>query len=154
MLAFTDEALAHIAIAGTGVAPAERSGWLEALARELDRSKPVSAPSPGAVYTRRWRARLRACRVRLVIETDEVEVVVGLVERGLLNPLHADDVTAIAKAAKVGLMRFVRGETSPLEPELRDMLRARLLDAVRRKLHGAKLSRRNSKGVGAPARRR
>ena len=132
MLAFTDEALCHLAVAATGIAPAERGDWLQALASRLERSERDSAPapSPGARYTREWRARLRAGRVRLVIETDEVELVVGLVDHNLLDPLHADDLTAITKAAKAALMRFVRGEASPLEPELRDMLRARTLSRL------------------------
>src|SRR5262245_40622649 len=47
--------------------------------------------SLSVIYTRRYRERLRAGKVRLAIVMDEAALTAMLVDRGLLNPLQADD---------------------------------------------------------------
>jgi hypothetical protein len=62
--------------------------------------------SPGARYTRAWRRRERSGQCLLRLEVDEASVIVGLVDRGLLSPLRADDRIALAEAAAKALMQF------------------------------------------------
>jgi hypothetical protein len=54
MLCLTDEALTRIMIAGTAIAPQRRSASLENLAARFERAS--VGLSPGARYTREWRA--------------------------------------------------------------------------------------------------
>ena len=62
--------------------------------------------------TARWRARAKAGRCLLHFEVDEVEVVVGLVAAGILDPLKADDPVALNAAAARALELFCAGDTS------------------------------------------
>ena len=126
MLALSDEALCRIAVAATAVRPAERSAWLENLAERLERSEQSPAPSPGATYTRRWRARRRTGRVLLHVELDEAELVIGLTNRGLLDPLRADDPAALTAAAQRALELFCSGDGSLPNTRIYDSLRVSL----------------------------
>jgi hypothetical protein len=115
MLRLTDEALVRILIAGTAIAPDKQAAWLEDLAARLKRA---SEPSPGAVYTRRWRQRERAGRCQLRIEVDEAELAVALVDRGLLDPALADSRAALARAAERALAQLCRETSRPSEAGL------------------------------------
>jgi hypothetical protein len=153
MLCLDDAAWARVCIAATAVALAERSTWLQNLATSFERpSSPT--PSPGAVYTRRWRARRRAGKVLLRPEVDEAAFAVAAVERGLIDPTVADDPAALTAAAQRVLVRFYDGEVSPREPEIFDKVQARLLTAVQRKGSRAGLLRTSSQSACAPARQR
>jgi hypothetical protein len=153
VLALTDEALCHIALAATAVRPQERSSWLADVARRLERSAP-SELAPSTLPTRLWRKRQRDGLLCLRIVIDEATLVVGLVERGLLDPLCADDKEAVAAAAARALARYCDGDASPHDARISDSLRASFLDAVRRNTRGPGLLSSNPTRARAPARRR
>jgi hypothetical protein len=67
--------------------------------------------------SRRWRARERAGLILLKFPVDEAAVVVALTDRGLLDPLRADDLVAINEAAQRALVEFC-GETAPHEQNI------------------------------------
>jgi hypothetical protein len=120
----------------TRLEPKERSRRLQddpASRPETDASAPVSKTN--TVHSRRWRARERAGLILLKFPADEAEVVVALTDRGLLDPVLADDRAAINEAARRAFAQFC-GEISPHEQRLRDTMRIRLLLAsLKRKLH-------------------
>jgi hypothetical protein len=126
MLAFSDEALARLAVAATRVAPQRRSAWLQDLAGRLE---PEGRRARGRAYTRKWRQRARDGQVLLRVVTDEVGLAVAAVTHGLLDPLRADDRAALAAAAGKVLDAFCTGDISLREPEIYDKVRAKLLDA-------------------------
>src|SRR5262245_58562307 len=99
MLAFSDAAMARLAIAATAVAPAERAAWLRDLANRLE-------PTAGAVYTRNWRHRERNGQILLRVVVDEADFAVAAVAHGFLNPLRADDRDALTAAAQRALTEF------------------------------------------------
>lgn len=134
MLAFSDEALARVLIAGTAIEPQAQAGWLEDIAKRLDKAR-LRSTTPGAGYTRKWRERVNAGRIRLTFEVDEVETVVGLVEVGLLAPLKAEDPIAINRAARKALLTCLR-EGSLHRSGISDIIRAKLLAAARKQEHG------------------
>lgn len=139
MLAFDDAGMARVMIAGTGVAPADRSAWLADLAHRLE--QPALAPS--TMRTRRWRKRDQDGLVRLPVVIDEALLAVGLVSRGLLDPVHADDKAAMAAAATKALTLFCEdGDASPHDAAIKDKLRAEFF-AVIRKRTNARLSSSN-----------
>jgi hypothetical protein len=115
VLYFSDKALARILIAGTAVEPNWQSAWLEDLAARLERASELS---PGARYTRAWRARERAGRCLLRLEVDEAELVVALVDRGLLDPAKADNRMALTRAAERALTQLCRETSRPSEADL------------------------------------
>jgi hypothetical protein len=84
------------------------------------------APKNNTVYSRRWRARERAGLILLKFPVDEAAVVVALTDRGLLDPLRADDRVAINGAAQRALLQFC-GAAAPREQQIYDTLRVRLL---------------------------
>src|SRR5947209_9698747 len=51
-----------------------------------------------AAYSREWRKRARKGRVLSRLEVDEVSLIMGLLDRGLLQMEQADDREAVAKA--------------------------------------------------------
>jgi hypothetical protein len=74
----------------------------------------------------------------LRIEIDEAALIVGLVDRGLLDPLRADSRAALTEAAGKALALFCAGEASPHDRGIVDTLRARLcLLAFQRTTDGA-----------------
>jgi len=88
-------------------------------------------------YTRRYRERLRAGKVRLAIVMDEAALSAMLVDRGLLNPLQADDRAALTAGAEQALRQLC--ETSQLGGETYDKLRLGMcLAAQKRKACGSK----------------
>jgi hypothetical protein len=91
----SDAALARVVRAARAVPYRQRAQWLQQLARKAE----PPPCSPGARYTAAWRAREKAGRCLLKLEVDEAELVVALVDAGLLDPLIADDRRAITAAA-------------------------------------------------------
>ena len=79
-------------------------GWLQDLADRLERSE--RELTAGARHMRAWCALARSGRCLLKLEMNEAELVVGLVERNLLDPLLADDLAAITQAAARALTLF------------------------------------------------
>jgi hypothetical protein len=133
MLALTDQALARLCVAATAVPQKKRAQWLRRVARKLE-------PLPRARHTAAWRAREKAGRILLKLEVDEAELVVGLIDAGLLDPLVADDRCAITAAAQRALVQFCcnNGETSPRAQRVYDTMRIRLvLLALKRELRVA-----------------
>ena len=87
-------------------------------------------------YTRRYRERLRAGKVRLAIVMDEAALAAMLVDRGLLNPLQADDRAALTAGAEQALRQLC--ETSQHEGATYDTLRLGMcLAAQKRKACGS-----------------
>jgi hypothetical protein len=127
VLAFSDEALARLAVAATRVALPARSEWLQDIASRLDPPK----LKPGARRTRAWRARAKAGRCLLKVETDEAAFAVVAVADGLLNPLQADDVGALNQAAAKVLAAYSGGDMSLRGPGDVDSIRTRLLREAR-----------------------
>jgi hypothetical protein len=132
VLAFDDQALARIFIAGTAVAPEERSEWLREVAGHLDEleAKRARRRARGRRDTADWRARQRNGRVLLRPIVDEVDFAVAAVTAGLLDPNVADDVAALTAAAKKVLDRFARGEFSLSSLADVASVLARLLEAA------------------------
>ena len=62
----------------------------------------------------------------LKLEADEAELVVGLVDAGLLDPLVADDRRAITDAAQRALALYLAGEVSRHGGRICDSVRAEL----------------------------
>jgi adenylate cyclase len=87
MLALSDEAWARLCIAASAIPRNRRRQWLRELANRIEPPR----SSPGARYTAAWRAREKAGRCLLTLEVDEAELVVALVDAGLLDPRIADD---------------------------------------------------------------
>ena len=83
--------------------------------------------SPGARYTRLWRARERAGKILLKLEQDEAELVVGLVAQGLLDPNVADRRDAVNAAAAKALVQFCRGDVSRHAERISASVRVALL---------------------------
>jgi hypothetical protein len=127
VLYFSDEA--RILIAGSAVEPNRQSAWLEDLVARLKRAPELS---PGARYTRAWRARERAGRCLLRLEVDEAALAVTLVDRGLLDPSEADSRAALNRAAERALAQLCR-ETSRPAAERFDNIRAGLILALQSK---------------------
>src|SRR5262245_14290230 len=86
--------------------------------------------SLSVIYTRRYRERLRAGKVRLAIVMDEASLTAMLVDRGFLNPLRADDRAALAAAAERVLRQLC--ETSQHEGATYDKLRLSMCLAVQK----------------------
>ncbi len=124
MLCFADDAaLARVMIRATAVPRKERRAWLQALAARIEQgARPVKTSRD---YTRAWRARERSGRCLLKLEMDEANLVVGLVDRGLLDPLKADNRTALTEAAQKALIAFCDGEASQREARIYDSVRVR-----------------------------
>jgi hypothetical protein len=123
MLALSDEALGHLAIAATAIAPAERSAWLKSIATKLD-------PSPQQVASQRWKERRRRGRIQLKIETDETDLILALCDNNLLSVNQADDPAAINAAARIVVERFAQGHTC--QPHAPDVVKLHLLVAILR----------------------
>ena len=115
------------------------------------RSEPSSA-SPGARYTRAWRARQQTGRIQLRLECDEAGLAIALIDRGLLDFNMADDRVALTRAAEQALALFCAGEGSPPDGKIYDTLRIELaLRALRRKLrHGSSPKRRREQRTKSP----
>ena len=95
--------------------------------------KPQTKLSLSAIYTRRYRERLRTGKVRLPILVDEADLVVMLIDRGLLNPLQADDRAALTAGAEQALRELC--ETSQHGGATYDKLRLGMcLAAQKRKM--------------------
>lgn len=116
MLCLADDAgLARVAIGATSVPRAQRRRWLEDLAARLEGVSPTE-PSPGARYTRAWRTREANGQVLLKVVVDEAALAALLVDRGLLDPLRADDRDALAVSAARLLAQLC--EVSPHDEKL------------------------------------
>src|SRR5262245_50271183 len=134
MLSFTDQSLALLVIAASAIPRRDRGQWLRRIARQLEPSPNArrleqarrSACSPGARYTAAWRARERAGRCLLKIEVDEAQLVVALVDAGLLDPRIADDRAALTEAAQRALALYLAGEGSRHDERISDTVRAEL----------------------------
>ena len=141
MLALDDGAMCRVLIAATAISPAELPEWLERLVGLFEKM-PRDALSRSAIYTRRYRARLKAGQLVLRdIVVDEAVLVAGLVGLGLLDPLRADDRKALTAAAGRALQAIC--ETSRHDGVILDMVRTRLcLSALRRRepVRGPRLS--------------
>jgi hypothetical protein len=74
------------------------------VAARFEQVRPVLSPS--ALPTRRWRARAKNGRILLRLEVDEAALVIGLVDRGLLDPSIAHDRAAVTAAAERALEIF------------------------------------------------
>src|SRR5262245_29411476 len=124
MLALTDEALARVVIAASSIAPARRAAWLRQLAAHFEEAP----PSRGAAYTRIYRARIAAGQIVLRnIVVDETMLVLGLIDRGLLDPLRAEDRVAINAAAEKALTQYLNGgEASHHAARIYDTVRLNL----------------------------
>jgi len=135
MLALSDEGLARLCIAASAIPRNRRRQWLRELANRIEPPR----SSPGARYTAAWRAREKAGRCLLKLEVDEVELVIGLVDAGLLDARIADDRAALAAATQRALARFLAGEGSRRDEEIRATVRAELgLTALQKVLsHGS-----------------
>jgi hypothetical protein len=144
VLAFSDEALARLAISATAVAPEARPRWLVDVAARLERE---ARRARGRRDTRNWRARRDAGRVLLHPEVDEANVVVRLIDAGHLDPLHADDPAALNAAAARALETL--GDGSPPDTRTYDRVRVGL---ALRMAEGARADgkRRRSQGTTAP----
>jgi hypothetical protein len=134
MLCLTDAALARVFIGATAVPREARRGWLADLASKFEQS-PSPPLAPSTLPTRRWRDRERSGRILLRLEVDEAALVVGLIDRVLLDPLHADNRAAVTRAAERALAVFC--DTSRGDGAIHDKLKvAVLLAALRRKTRG------------------
>jgi hypothetical protein len=69
----------------------------------------------------------------LRLELDEAALVVGLVDRGLLDPLRADDRVALTAAAQRALEIFCDGDASQRDAAIYDKVKLALLLAALRK---------------------
>ena len=120
MLALDDGAMCRVLIAASAIPSAELPEWLERLA-SLFEQMPRDAPSRSAMYTRRYRARLKAGQLVLQdIVVDEAVLVAGLVGLGLLDPLRADDRKALTAATGRALQAIC--ETSRHDGVIFDMV--------------------------------
>ena len=97
MLALDDQAFALVCIAAGRVPPEQRAEWLQDLAARLD---PPPGPSEAAERQRAHRARLKAGRMVLAIEVDDVLVPAALAEAGLLDLANIEDREAVARAVE------------------------------------------------------
>lgn len=98
MLAFDDDAaLCHLLIAATAVPANQRGRWLQDLADRLD---PPPGLSKAAERQRAHRARLKAGRMVLAIEVDDVLVPAALAEAGFLDLANIEDREAVARAVE------------------------------------------------------
>jgi hypothetical protein len=122
MLALTDENLARLCIAASAIPRHRRRHWLRDFANKIEPPR----RSPGARYTAAWRARAKAGRIRLTLEVDEAELVVALVDAGLLDPALADDRAALTAATQRALARYLAGEASRHDEEICASVRAEL----------------------------
>jgi hypothetical protein len=104
--------------------------------------------APSTLRTRRWREREKNGRILLRLELDEAALVVGLVDRNLLDPLVADERGAIATAAAKALKIFCdAGDTSQRDAAIRDKLTiALLLARLKEKARAGKSGRQSPPG--------
>lgn len=135
MLVLDDAAFARVVIAATGVPQEERRRWLADVGTRLEQGSSAPTPSRGSRYTREWRARARNGETLLKVKVDEAAFAVAAVERGLLDPLLADDRGALNAAAVQALVLFVR-ETSQPHAGIRAKLSAGLIAAAQRSADG------------------
>src|SRR5262245_1769973 len=89
--------------------------------------------SAGARHTAAWRARERAGRCLLKVEVDLADTVIGLIDRGLLDPLKADDPAALNAAAAKALQQFCDDGDVSRHADRDSIKVALLLKALRRK---------------------
>jgi hypothetical protein len=122
MIALSDIGLAYLTIAASAVPRHRRRQWLRELANRIEPPR----SSPGARYTAAWRAREKAGRCLLTLEVDEAELVVALVDAGLLDPRIADDRAALTEAAQRALALYLAGEGSRHDERICDTVRAEL----------------------------
>jgi hypothetical protein len=122
MLALSDENLARLCIAASAIPRNRRRQWLRELANELEPPR----RSQGARYTAAWRAREKAGRCLLTLEVDEAELVVALVDAGLLDFSAADDRAALTEATQRALALYLAGEGSRRDERICDTVRAEL----------------------------
>jgi hypothetical protein len=97
------------------------------------------AARKAARYTAAWRAREKAGRCLLTLEVDEAELVVALVDAGLLDFSAADDRAALTEATQRALALYLAGEGSRHDERICDTVRAELgLTALQKALlHGS-----------------
>ena len=60
-------------------------------------------PSPSTLRTRSWRERQKRGRILLRVMVDEAALAIGLIDRGILDPLRADDRVALTAATEKAL---------------------------------------------------
>jgi hypothetical protein len=103
-------------------------------------------------YTRKWRARQRAGRILLQLEIDETDLVISLVDRGLLDPLQADNKRAIRSAAEQALRAWCSNGVGG--DAMHDKIKVALLLATLRKrvrVRSRRLSDRTARSARATA---
>ena len=88
MLVFDDASIARVIRAAREVPFKRRRRWLADIAKRFERKR---APSPGAHYTRRSRAKAKAGLAVLKAVVEEVPLVLALIDLKFLNPDVADD---------------------------------------------------------------
>jgi hypothetical protein len=135
LIGLSDAGLAYLVLAASAVPRHRRRQWLRELANKIEPPR----RSPGARYTAAWRAREKAGRCLLTLEVDEAELVVALVDAGLLDPRIADNRAALAAATQHALARYLAGEGSRHDERICDIVRAELgLTALQKALlHGS-----------------
>jgi hypothetical protein len=160
VLALSDQALARLCLAAGRVHRRSRGPWLRRLAREIEAptrhhgatssrldlspapaaSHQLQSPSPGALYTRKWRARRKSFKVLLPVEVDEIELSATLASYFILNPTAADDRKALAEGVERLLIALC--DVSPHDEEVADKIRIALLIRKRQPSNGSSLEQR------------
>jgi hypothetical protein len=108
VIALSDQSMALLLSRATAISPDRLPRWLEAIAAKFEKAHRAKF-SRSAIYTRRYRERLRAGKMWLPIVVDEVPLVATLVDQGLLNPLQADHRAALAAATERVLKQLCEG---------------------------------------------
>jgi hypothetical protein len=92
MIALTDAGLAHLVIAATAIAPADRGAWLRRIAAQVD-------ASPQAKHYHRKRAGRRVLKVE--VELGPLSDL--LVDHGFLRAWDSEDPKAVQAALATAL---------------------------------------------------
>ena len=108
------------------------------------------APSPGARYTRRSRARAKAGLAVLNVVVEEVPLVLALIDLKLLNPDLADDRRALAAAAGRALKAVARNALQP-DGRIFETIRLDLILAALEKRESSRGSKSSSRPQQSPA---
>jgi hypothetical protein len=150
MLVFDDASIARVIRAAREVPFKRRRRWLADIAKRFERKR---APSPGAHYTRRSRARAKAGLAVLKAVVEEVPLVLALIDLKFLNPDVADDRRALAAAAGRALKAIARNASQP-DGRIFDTIRLDLIMATLEKRKSSRGSKSSSRPQQSPARAR
>jgi hypothetical protein len=100
MIALSDVALAHLAVAAGRIPVNRRRRWLVDVARSLETGEPMKPLGASTIPTRRWRARLACGEVLLRTRFDEDELATTLVTYNLIDFTHVEDPKALAQGVE------------------------------------------------------